>query len=517
LPGSGAGTIVGSTNAGQAGAELANGSALSASGPLTLNATGGIEAAGCVSAGANVTLNANRITLNGGTFRGAGANVVLQALDTASAMTVNGSGGDFGNVASVVIGSAGQAATLNLAAPLTYAGAGNLSVVTGAADIVLNADINASAGGGSVILSAGNGVPLNASQPNGNVTGGDVVVGCVSSLVAGGGGTVVIYSGNANSAAYAPLVTNGAISQTKAYATLAGEGDVDASSALNLFYRVVPTIAVTLGNSAGANVSKVYDGMGVAIGYAATGGIDGDTIILTMTGNLSSSAPLTAGQALHAADYTISQGNATFTADHNYAVSVANGSIVITPKTLTVTATSDTKVFDGTVSSSKRLTIDGLITGDTLTDGSYAQVFASAAPVGTNNSILLPGPPLTDGSFAASTAGSLISDYAITYTAALGTIVPSSGSGGGSPAAILPPAQVDGLASANVLALGSWLNSGGLQQNVPAGLTLNDNVLHLMFTTSSTGQPLIQASWAFFNADYSGTINLPVGTNTQSP
>jgi hypothetical protein len=36
-----------------------------------------------------------------------------------------------------------------------------------------------------------------------------------------------------------------------------------------------------------------------------------------------------------------------------------------------------------------------------------------------------------------------------------------------------------------------------------------------MFTTSSTGQPLVQASWTFFNANYSGTINLPVNTDPQ--
>jgi len=417
---------------------------------------------------------------------------------------------------------------------------------------------------------------------------------------------VVIYSGNANSAAFAALVANGATSQTKAYATLAGDGDVCTSSALNLFYRVVPSVTVTLGNASGANVSKTYDGTGVTLGFGVTGTIDGDSAsTVNMTGgNLSSSLPLTAGQALHAGNYTISQGNATFTASSNYAVSVANGSIVIvpanltvtaqggtkvydgktssnstatvcgtvagdsftaaslaeaytsihalgtgnstlnvaasltnasfanstagshitdynvtyvtaaatiTPRPLNVTATSDTKVFDGTASSSKTMTVCGTIAGDSFSGSALTQVYASPAAAGTNNSILLPAAPLSNASFASSTAGSWISDYSITYTAALGTIVPTSGSG--SPVVILPPTQVDGLASGNVVALGSWLNSGGQQQNLPAGLSLNDNVLHLMFTTSSTGQPLVQASWTAFNGNYSGTINLPVNTN----
>ena len=77
----------------------------------------------------------------------------------------------------------------------------------------------------------------------------------------------------------------------------------------------------------------------------------------------------------------------------------------------------------------------------------------------------------------------------------------------------LPIYQLDGTASSTVAALGSWLNSGGQQQNMPSGLSQNDNVLHLMFTTSSTGQPLVQASWAFFSTGFTGTINLPANTN----
>jgi hypothetical protein len=610
------GAIAGSTNTGQYGVSLANGSALTAAGPLTVNGTGGLAMSGSLSAGGNVTLNANRFVLNGASFGGAAANLVLQALDTASALSINGSGASFGNVASVQIGGSSQAADLNLAAPLTYAGTGNLTVATGMANIALNANIDASAGSGSVILSAGNGVPLNASQSNGNVTGGDVLVGSATGLAAGEGATVVIYSGNANSAAYAALVANGATSQTKTYATLAGQGDVNASSALNLFYRVVPSLTVTLGNAAGANVAKTYDGVGVALGYNVTGMIDGDSpSSVAMTGNLAASAPLTNGQATHAGNYTISQGDATFTSGSHYAVSVANGSIVIapraltvtattdtrtydgttastvlatvtgniagdsftnaslaevfnsshalgtngstlnvagpltnaslvtrhgcgglscaetprtvssyitdynvtyvtaqgtiTPKALTVTATSDTKVFDGSTSSNATMTVCGTIAGDSFRSSALGEVFASAAVAGANNSILLPAAPLGNASFATSTAGSWISDYSITYVAALGTILPTNG---GSTAVVVPTSQSGGLASADVVSLGSWLNSGGQQQNLPPGLAMNDNVLHLMFTTNN-GQPVIQASWAAFNSSYSGTINLPADTN----
>ncbi len=231
-------TIVGTSNTGLYGVYFGSNGTLIANHQLTINGTGGtnygvamdgsstvagltvngnnsiggIEASGSFNASGNVAFRANKITLSNAAFVGSEANVVLRALNTATPFSVNGSGANFGNVASVLIGGTAQAADLNLAASLTYAGAGNLSVVTGPANIILNGNIDASAGSGSVILSAGNGVPINASQTNGNVTGGDVIVGAATSIAAGEGGTVVIYSGNANSSSFEPLVANGTTS-----------------------------------------------------------------------------------------------------------------------------------------------------------------------------------------------------------------------------------------------------------------------------------------------------------------
>jgi hypothetical protein len=165
------------------------------------------------------------------------------------------------------------------------------------------------------------------------------------------------------------------------------------------------------------------------------------------------------------------------------------------------------------------MTVSGNIAGDTFTNGALTQVFASPDPAGTNNSLLIPAAPFSNASFAGSTAGSWITDYAITYTAAAGTIQPASSSGGTAvtPVVPVPPGQVNGLMSGNALALGVWLNSGGQQQNIPAGLVLNDNILHLFFSTGAGGQPVVQASWEFFNANFSGTINLPVNVSAPGP
>jgi filamentous hemagglutinin family protein len=450
------GTITGSTNSGQrgvlidsgfvqtTGSLVVNGTGgslhgvaqagtiqLFVNGSLTVNSNSGIAISGVTESFPGIdfsaTYNANRFTLSGARFGGPNGTVVLQAFDSASAMLVNGSGANFSNVASVVIGSTNQAANLDLAAPLTYGGAGNLSVVTGTANILLNGNINASAGSGSVILSAGNGVPVDVNQSSGNVTGGDVVVGTATSIAAGAAKPVVIYSGNANSATLAALVANGATSQTKAYATLAGAGAACSSSALNLFYRVAPSLSVTLGNATGANVGKTYDGVGVALGYAVSGFIDGDNASsFNVMGNLGSSLPLDNGQALHAGNYTVSQGNAIFAAAHNYAVCVSNGTIVISAKALTVTAQSVSKEYDGTVGANGMVTVCGTIAGDSFSASCLTQAFGSSHALGIGNSSLNIASALTNTSFASSPAGSYITDYDVSYVTAPGTITPKA-------------------------------------------------------------------------------------------
>ena len=114
LVGSQNATVVGTTNTGVAGFSFANGNNLTAGGALTINGTNGVELDGSLNASSNLTVNANRITLNNGTFSGANSAVVLQALNSAATMLVNGSGAGFGNVASVLIGGTSQAAALNM-------------------------------------------------------------------------------------------------------------------------------------------------------------------------------------------------------------------------------------------------------------------------------------------------------------------------------------------------------------------------------------------------------------------
>ncbi|WP_181464959.1 hypothetical protein, partial [Herbaspirillum rubrisubalbicans] len=98
-------------------------------------------------------------------------------------------------------------------------------------------------------------------------------------ITAGAGNTVVIYSGNANTQNLSGLVANGSTSQNKGYASnvSSASGVVDATKALNVFYRVSPTLT---GCASASN--KVYDTTNLAWVLVGTGGfIDGDTATST--------------------------------------------------------------------------------------------------------------------------------------------------------------------------------------------------------------------------------------------
>jgi len=106
----------------------------------------------------------------------------------------------------------------------------------------------------------------------------------------------------------------------------------------------------------------------------------------------------------------------------DYAVTYVDNTGTITPAAVTVTASTDTKVFDGTTASNAAVTnITGLVGGDTLTG--LTQSYNNSHVLGANGSTLL-----VDGSHAgvAGSAGSSLSDYAITYVDNTGTITPAS-------------------------------------------------------------------------------------------
>ncbi len=103
----------------------------------------------------------------------------------------------------------------------------------------------------------------------------------------------------------------------------------------------------------------------------------------------------------------------------NYRVTLVSAQGTITPAALTISATSQTKVYDGTTTSTAAPTYSGLITvgGDTITG--LSQAFASKNVLGTNGSTLaVTGYTINDGDGG--------KDYTVTLHTASGTITPAA-------------------------------------------------------------------------------------------
>ena len=111
---------------------------------------------------------------------------------------------------------------------------------------------------------------------------------------------------------------------------------------------------------------------------------------------------------------TVADGNGGRNYTYTF-VAVTTG--VIAPAVLRISATSDTKVYDGTTTSSKAPTYTGLVVGDSLT--ALVQAFASKDVLGTNGSTLtVTGYTVNDGDGG--------QDYKVITQNAPGTITPAA-------------------------------------------------------------------------------------------
>ncbi len=191
---------------------------------------------------------------------------------------------------------------------------------------------------------------------------------------------------------------------------------------------LVSTIAASTGVITRASLtitaapnSKAYDSTTAAAAMpAAAGQIGGDRV--TGMAEVSSDRNSGTGKTLTVSAYTVNDGNG----GNNYTVStVASAAGVINPAPLTITATSNTKTFDGTASATAIPTMTGLIGNDT--PGSLSEVYADAN-VGTSKSLSVSGYTINDGNggnnyavaTAATTTGSIVAGPMI-YSASVGS------------------------------------------------------------------------------------------------
>jgi hypothetical protein len=168
-------------------------------------------------------------------------------------------------------------------------------------------------------------------------------------------------------------------------------------------------------------VSKVYDGTATITGLAVglQGELTGDTVNVSADGAFNTTH---AGNNLGYAVNNIALGGADAGNYYLSSTSLAGTDGTITPKAVTVTASTDTKVYDGTTTSHAAVTnITGLLSGDNLTG--LLQSYNSSHVLGADGSLLVVN---SSGVGVSGNHGSLLGDYAISYVNTAGTITPAS-------------------------------------------------------------------------------------------
>lgn len=243
--------------------------------------------------------------------------------------------------------------------PNTITGTGTTTATAGG-DLTIGGSITQT---GRITLTAGSDDGVSPSSvANGNVTGGDVKLNANVSSTAD---TVVVYSGNATTAAYTAKVPGSVNSLNKAYATAPGAGTVDPTKKLNVFYRVTPTAAI----HAVAN-NKVYDATtGATINNAASTviGIDGDNLRVSGTPSATfSDRHAGTGKTVTVSGLGVESATAGVTISGYDVPTTTTTTANITPAALTLTAASDTRTYDATTGSAAIPTTTGLLGTDTV-------------------------------------------------------------------------------------------------------------------------------------------------------
>ena len=286
------------------------------------------------------------------------------------------------------------------------------------------------------------------------VTGSQTVVGSSNNVPS----AAVIKNGDTDvTANYNITYTNGTLEVTQKAVTITADGD-----------------------------TKVYDGTALTKStYTNTALATGDQIeSVTVTG--SQTVVGTSNNVPSAA--VIKHGETDVTASYN--ITYANGTLEVTQKALTITAESDTKVYDGTPLTKSTYTNTGLASSDAIES---VTVTGSQTVVGTNNNVPSAA-VIKNGSGENVTAS-----YDITYANGTLTIDPASvtltaNSGtetydGTHKTVEGFTSSVTGLTFSNVSASGSGTNTGSYDVTF-SGVTINttkDNTGNYVVTGTTNG------------------------------
>ena len=154
------------------------------------------------------------------------------------------------------------------------------------------------------------------------------------------------------------------------------------------------------------NKTKVYGDILPTLSYTYSGLINGDTSAV-FTGNLSTTATSESAVGI----YGITQGN--LSAGSNYAITFNNGSLTVTPETITVTASNSTKAYGGAIPA-LNYSYSGLVNGDT------SSIFTGGLSTSASTSSVVSNYNITQGSLSAG------NNYSIIYTNGTLSVTPAN-------------------------------------------------------------------------------------------
>ncbi|MGN6530108.1 MAG: two-partner secretion domain-containing protein, partial [Burkholderiaceae bacterium] len=255
--------------------------------------------------------------------------------------------------------------TLSGTVGVTSLSSGTLDVeTTGGQLTVASAVSTGNTGASAVRLVAGSSVAA------GTAAGGDVVISGAPSIATGAGGRATLYTGSlAGSTGVAARVGSG--SGRFRYDSSVGTPNFTTSLGTGLYavYREQPAVTITAGGAA-----KTYDGQAWSggNGYGAAGWVNGDTAA-ALAGTITYAG--SAQGALDAGSYAIAPGG--LSTGLGYGVTYANGTLVVSPKTVSLSAA---KVYDGGTDLAGAVSIVTGVAGETL---GYTGATASDAHVAT--------------------------------------------------------------------------------------------------------------------------------------
>jgi len=271
--------------------------------------------------------------------------------------------------------------------------------ITDTGAITLANTVSSQATGDAIILSSGGGFTNNAGA---------------SALTEGAGGRFLVFTSTVGDVSAGGLSANPFYGQS--FAQFSANPSVLDSHAGNRFvYAQSETLTVT---PTAANTTTVtYDGAtqsrsanGVTFGFSGFVGNDG-----TNPNAVSGTAGVTGGTGRNVGTYAFSATQGTLSSDFGYQFQFGTGGgLVITKAALTVSAVSDTKVYDGRASSGGVVQVSGLQGSDTA---SFTQAFGSKNVQGTNGSTLSASGLVSDGNGGG--------NYAVTFVNAMGSITPA--------------------------------------------------------------------------------------------